>query len=407
MGTESTRNAICDAMKRKYSLSFVITLMLIASALTCLVFAVFSGSMFDVSRKNRAAVREYATLLGKIEEMYIGEYDADDLSIAAMRASVYALGDRWSYYMTEQEYLEYINSMNNQFAGIGIGVAVDEETGMMKVLYTYRGSPAETAGILAGDFITEIDGVDLTGFTIDDMRKLLARPIGDTAEVKLLRSEGVVLTLEVVYDLVFSDPISYEMLEMDIGYVSISNFEGGSAEGFISAVNTLIEEGARAFVFDVRNNGGGRVSEMTRILDFLLPEGEIFISVGRDGKEEITISDADMVDMPAIVLVDRYSFSAAEYFAATLQEYDYAQIVGEQTTGKSRSQRTETLPNGGALHISTSQYLTKNRVALFDVGGLVPDHPLVLSDGDFSLHISGNLEKTADPQLQLALGLIK
>ena len=394
-------------MKKRRTMLFALTLVLVASALICLVLAIHNGSLFGISRDaNNAAGRELTALLEIIDEVYIGDYDSAEASAAAMRAVVDSLGDRWSYYLTPEEYTEYINSSNNRFAGIGIGVIIDEESGGMEVMYTYRDSPADAAGILAGDVIFEIDGINLSGMSLDEMRELLARPIGETADLMLKRADGTVEAVKVVYDLVFTDPISYRMLEDNIGYIKIANFEGGSADGFISAAGQLLEQGARALIFDVRSNGGGRVSEMTSMLDYLLPEGEIFISIDKSGKEEITMSDSAMVDIPAVVIVNSYSFSAAEYFAATLKEYDYAVIVGEQTTGKSRSQRTEPLPGGGALHISTAQYLTKNRVALYDVGGITPDYPLTLSDEEFAMFISGNLEPGDDPQIKLALDII-
>ena len=381
--------------------------MLFASALTCFVFSVKYGSLFSLSRKTNAALgRELSVLLEKIDKYYIGEHDSGELSAAAMHAAVDALGDRWSYYMTPEEYAEYLNSAGNQFAGIGVSVVINEDAGGMEVMYIYKGSPAEKAGIEAGDIIIGIDGEKLAGMSLDEMREFLARPIGETADIELLRLRGITQTIQVVYDRVFTSPISYEMLDNDIGYIRIGNFDGGAADGFIDAAGLLLKQGAKAFVFDVRSNGGGSVNEMTRILDYLLPEGEIFISTDKSGHENIITSDPDMVDIPAVVIVNRYSFSAAEYFAETLREYGYAEIVGEQTTGKSRSQITEPLPGGGALHISSGQYITKNRVDLYETGGLTPDYPLVLSDEEFIVYMSGNLDLKDDPQLQLALSLL-
>ena len=394
-------------MKKKFSLGFVITLMLIASALTCLILTFTIGRQLGILNSNYDAVREYAALLDKIEELYIGEYDNDEVSAAAMHAAVYALGDRWSFYMTPEEYAEYLDSSNNSYVGIGVGVVIDEATGGMRVRYTYRGASAEMAGILSGDIITAIDGESIIGLNLDEMRAMLARPVGDTMELDVLRAGGNVETLTVEYNIVFTDPVSFEMLDDFVGYICIANFERGAADSFIEAVEQLTEQGARAFVFDVRSNGGGRVNEMTRMLDYLLPEGDIFVSVGKNGKEDVTKSGPDMIDVPAAVITNRYSFSAAEYFAATLREYDYAEITGEQTTGKSRSQITITMPGGGALHLSTNQYLTKNRVSLFDAGGVTPDYPVSLTEEEFDMFMSGNLPKNADPQILKALELLK
>jgi carboxyl-terminal processing protease len=196
------------------------------------------------------------------------------------------------------------------------------------------------------------------------------------------------------------------MLDGGIGYVIIENFEYGAAEGFIAAVDDLIAQDARAFIYDVRGNGGGTVSEMTKILDYLLPEGEIFIAVDKGGNERVTTSGEGFIDKPAVVLVNRYSFSAAEYFAAMLGEYDYAPSVGEQTTGKNRSQTTHKMSGGGALHISSGMYLTMKRISLYDVGGLTPDYEIDLDEEKFNLLLSGMLPMEDDEQLQYAISLL-
>ena len=393
-------------MKKKTLFILMLTLMLIASALTCLVLANIYGPEIRLYRSNYSANRDYATLLRLIDEMYIGEYKTGDVADAAMRAAVAALRDNWSYYLTPEEYASFLDSMHNRFTGIGVGVIIDDETDGMRVSYTYRGSPAETAGIVAGDVVTSIDGISLAGMTLDQITAILARPVGETAELTVVRENGVIETVTVIYDYIFTDPIAYEMLDGDVGYIDIANFDTGAADSFITAVDTLIEQGARAFIYDVRSNGGGLVSEVTRMLDYLLPEGEIFISVDREGHEEITMSGPEMIDLPAVVLVDRNSYSAAEFFAAMLKEYNYAGIVGEQTTGKSRSQQTEVLPGGGALHISTAQYLTKNRVSLYDAGGLTPDYQVALTDKEMSLLMAGRLAKEEDAQLMKAIEVL-
>ena len=395
-------------MKKKYSLKLIVALMLIASALTVAI------TILTINHRRNwgngeisAAVSEYEALLRKIGESYIGQFEIDEISAEAMRAAVISLGDRWSYYMTPSEYSVFLDRTNNRFAGIGVGVAIDGTLAGMKVLYVYKGSPAEAGGVVAGDMITAIDGGGIAGISIDEMRALLARPIGETVELTVLREDGTAADIFIVYEYVFVEPVSYEMIGYDIGYISIVNFDEGAADGFITAVDALVANGAAAFIFDVRSNNGGRVTELTAILDYLLPEGEIFVAVVKNGDEDVTYSGPEMIDMPAVVLVNDQSYSAAEYFAATLGEYGYAYVVGEHTTGKNRIQRTYELPGGGALHISTGQYLTKNRVSLFDAGGLQPDYEVSLTDEEYTLFVSGRLNMDEDPQLQKAIKLLK
>lgn len=413
MEQESTRSDICSnepydgAMANKrYSLKLMLTLVLLASALTCMVTSAMLIRHFSSPDSVSAAVAEYKALMELIDEFYIGDFNIDEVSAASLHAAVDMLGDSWSYYMTAEEYASYLDRVNNRYAGIGIGAISDVESGYIRVQYVTRNSAAEDAGFLEGDTIIEVDGEDIYGVDIEGLRALLSREIGETAIVTVMRSDGTMQELTVIYSYVFTDPVEFEMLENDVGYVSLANFDAGSADSFISAVDSLIGQGARAFVYDVRSNNGGLVSEMVRILDYLLPEGDIFVTIDKNGTEEVTVSDAASIDIPAAVLVNRHSYSAAEYFAAILREYGYAEVTGERTTGKSRMQITLRLPSGGALHISSSQYLTRNRVKLFDEGGLEPDYTVLFTDEEAALFASGRLEKSADTQLQAALSVL-
>ena len=349
---------------------------------------------------------EYANLLRMIEELYIGDFDPEFIHTEAMRALVLALDDEWSFYMTEEEYTHFMQRATNRYTGIGVEIFVNDDVGGVEVTRVYRGSPAEIGGIQIGDVLIFIDGQSLAGLTIPEVRNLVARPIGDYAQIIVVRNETEHVHLTVMYNEVFVDPVDFEIIEGNIGYVVIHNFDADSGQRFINAVEELLIKGATSLIFDVRNNPGGSARELTTMLDFLLPEGEIFIHVNRSGEERITKSDKDWLDIPAVVLVNRFSFSAAEYFAAMLSEYGYAPSVGEQTTGKNRSQTTHPIPDGGALHISTGQYLTKNRVSLRDVGGFTPEFLIELTDEQLSLLFSGKLDINDDPQAQKAISLL-
>jgi len=421
-------------MDKRFSLKFVLALMLLTLVLTTMIMSALFIFVIDPANdspgllgfitnptndrpglfglftkprnQNTNELQSFAELMELISNRFIGTFDNEDIVYAAMWAAVESLDDQWSYFMSPEEYAYFRHRSDNRYSGIGVDVAVDEETGGIKVLGVHRESGAYTAGIVAGDIITAVDGMSILGFTITETRQALQRPLGDTALVTVLREDGQYHDLTVVYSLIFIDPVSYEMIDGDIGYVVLINFDTGAADSFISAVNALIEQGATAFIYDVRSNNGGKVTEMTRILDFLLPEGEIFISVNSSGTEQIIRSDEDYLDMPAVVIVNSYSFSGAEYFAAILCEFDYAYTVGEQTTGKNRMQTTFQLSDGSAVHLSTGEYLTKNRVSLYDTGGFTPGYLIELTEDEFSLFMSGDLSIESDPQLQKAMSLL-
>ena len=204
-------------------------------------------------------------------------------------------------------------------------------------------------------------------------------------------AEGKETAFTMALEKIYSNPVSFEMKEGNVGYIRMENFDETLAEEAIAAVDALVAEGAQALVFDVRDNGGGYLDELCALLDFLLPAGEIFISVAEDGKEKVTKSDKSCIDLPMAVLVNENSYSAAEFFAAALREFDAATIVGTQTTGKNRSQTNVVLVDGSAVHISSRRYLTPNRVDLTEQGGLTPD--VIVEAGE------------NDPQLAAAMAL--
>ena len=391
---------------KKYTLPFVLTLVLSASALTCLVLSLLFFFTFRPGHSERNETGTFAELLDVIDRRFIGSFDTDEIVLTAMRAAVDSLDDDWSYFMSPDEYITFLENSNNRYTGIGVEVRIDEETEGIMVMGVYRDSGADLAGLTIGDVITGVDGESIQGLTLPEIRQKLRRPLGETANLTVLRADGEYHTVTVQYDIVFTNPVTYEMLENNIGYVSLRNFEESAGERFVTAVRALIDEGAVAFIYDVRSNNGGRVSEVTHILDFLLPEGEIFISVDRSGVENITRSGPSFIDIPAVVLVNSFSYSGAEYFAAMLHEYDYAPSVGEQTTGKNRMQTTIPLTNGSAVHLSTGHYLTKNRISLFDNGGFTPDYEIALTEDEQLLFRRGELDHKDDPQLQKALQLL-
>ena len=188
------------------------------------------------------------------------------------------------------------------------------------------------------------------------------------------------------------------MLEGNIGYIDINNFHTGAGKEAIAQVQLLMEQGAEKLIFDVRNNPGGFVDETNVIMDYLLPEGPLFRRVDYKGKETIDMSDASCIELPMAVLINGNSYSAAEFFAAALSEYNWAVTVGEPTTGKGYFQHTLELVDGSALYLSVGKYCTPNCVSLAEVGGLVPD--VVVEPAQSAVAVE------TDPQIQAAIAAL-
>lgn len=339
------------------------------------------------NEENYDQAMKYLEIKKVLDENYVGTVDEDTVSSAAFAAMVEALGDQWSYYMSPTEYQSYKLYSANQYVGLGVQIDKDANTGGLLITGVTANSPADTAGLVAGDIILAINGTDITDMTVGDARSFIDANIGESVQLDIQNEKGDKSTISVNCAVVYTNPVSYEMLGGSIGYVRILNFQSGSADAAINAVESLLDQGAVGFVFDVRTNPGGLVSELTKLLDYLLPSGTIFISVDKDGKQTPTESDSVCLDMPMAVLVNADTYSAAEFFAAALQEYNWAEIIGARTTGKSRSQQTIELSDGSAIHISTARYLTPLGVDLAEQGGVIPDQEVELTDtGDTQLN---------------------
>ena len=305
--------------------------------------------------------------LALINTRFVGEYEKEGVTDAAMSGMVAGLNDRWSYYLNPESYAANQERRQNQYVGIGVTVSYEDERGLL-VTIVNEGGPAEKAGLQAGDIIISAEGTSLAGEARYEGVNLIQGEAGTTVTLEVLGEDGAARTVEVERAELKNDPVESRMLEGKVGYVRLLNFYDHSAQRLEEAVTQLQEQGAEALVFDMRDNGGGYLSQLTDMLDFLLPEGPIFISRDRAGHEEITNSDADCVELPMAVLVNANTYSAAEFFAAELQEQGAAVIVGEPTSGKGYSQQTFPLPHGGAVAISTGAYFTGSGASLIGTG---------------------------------------
>lgn len=353
-------------------------------------------------------VSKFGALMRGIEKYYIGEADLDAAAEAAYHTLVASTTDRWSYYMTAEETKAYSDYSQNQYSGIGVTVETDPEAEyMLTISAVNKDSPAEQGGLQVGDVFLSADGQDCAGMTISELKSIIQAHTDQELQITVDRN-GETVELTVTCTTIQTEPVSYALLEDGVGYIKVENFEDGSADGFIQAADALLEEqGVAALVFDMRGNPGGQLTELLEMLDYLLPECEMFVSVDQEGKEKVYKSDKDCVTVPMAVLIDGDSYSAAEFFAAALWEYELAVTVGQPTSGKGRSQTTLFYSDGSALHISNKRYLTPKRVDLSEQGGLQPDLPVALTEEEAVQFASGHLEYVADPQLQAAADAIK
>ena len=340
-----------------------------------------------------------------IQERFIGEADMEAIEDAAADAMIAATGDRWSYYIPASEYAAYQEQMANSYVGVGITIQVTEDDSGFLVTEVVSGGPAEEAGMMVEDLLIMVEDVDVRGMSTSEVRELVRGEEGTSVKLTVMR-KGEHKVLSVERRQVQTPVATYEMLESNVGLVTIENFDSRCAEETIAAIETLLSNGAEKLIFDVRNNPGGYASELVKVLDYLLPEGDLFRTVRYDGKENVDTSDADCLEVPMAVLVNDGSYSAAEFFAAALSEYEAAIVVGEPTVGKGYFQTTYQLSDGSAVSLSIGKYFTPKGVSLAEEG-VTPD-VVVAVDEETDLAIYyGTLTPEEDPQIQAALKALK
>ncbi len=317
------------------------------------------------------------------------EADLDGAADRALSGLVEGLGDRWSYYLDEENYQRVNANRANSYVGVGVTVNYAATEDGLLVESVTEGGPAERAGVLAGDVIIAVDGVSLAGDKRYEGADLIAGEAGTEVELTLLGEDGAERAVTCVRATLRSPSASGQMLENNVGYVRLSNFYTGAADSFREQVDLLVEQGAAGLIIDVRNDPGGYIAELKEILDYLLPEGPVFTEKARWWFPSVYKSDADCVDLPMVVLVNGDTYSAAELLAAQLRESAGAPIVGTLTSGKGYFQVTFPLSNGGGLGLSAGTYCTGSGHSLIGEG-ITPDVELELSG-------------TEDNQLQAAI----
>lgn len=335
-----------------------------------------------------------------IQERFIGEEDVTEMEDAAAGAMVAALGDEWSYYISAEDYASYLDQMSNSYVGVGITIQ-QREDGYLDLVQVVEGGPAETAGLRQGDVLIRVDGQDCAQSELDQIRNLVRGEEG-TQVLLTVRRDGQEHEFQVTRAY-FETPVAQGQMVSDVtGLVTIFNFDERCAEETLEAIDALIAQGAQNLIFDVRNNPGGYKNELVKVLDRLLPEGPLFRSEYYTGEVEVDESDESYLDMPMAVLVNLHSYSAAEFFAAAMREYDAAVVVGEQTYGKGYFQQTFELNDGSAVGLSVGRYFTPEGNSLIGVG-LTPDLQIPV-DEEMALRIATQqLPPEEDPQIQAAI----
>ena len=348
-----------------------------------------------------AIIDEYVSIL---EKKYLGELDETTLIDGAGTGLIQSLNDPYSEYVSKEEMDSYATTILGNYYGIGIYMVGNVENGLIEVLSPIKGSPAEEVGILPGDFIISVEGVKYTSNQMTEASDAIKGKEGSYVTIEILRGEET-LSFEVERREVKLNHVEGKKLENNIGYIQFSTFDSEFATEFTNVFNELKTEGIQSLIIDLRNNGGGLVSEALGILECILDKGStMLITVDKNNNEEIEKSKSEpIINMPIVVLVNENSASATEILAGALQDYGKAKIVGTKTYGKGVIQQLITLSSGNGLKLTIQEYYTPNKNKINEIG-ITPDEIVELPDTVTNIL---SVSEDEDTQLQKAIELLK
>lgn len=331
----------------------------------------FPGGEEAVSQETKEKLSGIQAL---IEKKYIGEVDEDALQTGICQGYVGALGDPYSAYYDEEQTSALMETTQGEYGGIGVVLTQNLDTGVTTASSVYEDSPAMKAGMKDGDIIYQVEGRDVSGMDLEEISGNIKGEKGTTVEITVLRGEDrEEVTLTITRDTIQAETVKTRMLEDEIGYLAISEFDSVTLEQYKEGLEELKAQGMEGLIVDLRGNPGGNLDTVCEILDLMLPEGLIVYTEDKDGnRQEFTSDEAQEVQVPLAVLVDGNSASASEIYAGAIQDYGIGQIVGTKTYGKGVVQTIYDLKDGTSLKLTVAEYFTPNGRNI-DGEGITPD----------------------------------
>ena len=292
------------------------------------------------------------------ENFYLDEVSAEVLREGAYDGIVAALDDIYSVYYTPEEAEEVFQQSEGIYYGIGAYVQMDTVTGYAKITGTIKDTPAEEAGLQAGDILYKVNGEDMAGLDVSQVVLHIKGEEGTSVHLTLVRGNEYV-EVDVERRKIESPTIEYSMLDDGMGYVQIVEFDDVTVNQFQEAVTALEKENVKGLILDLRGNPGGNLYSVVEIADMLLDKGKILYTEDKKGRQEVYNSgDGTIIDVPMVVLVDGNSASASEVLSGALKDHGKATLVGTTTFGKGIVQTIRTLKDGSAIKLTISAYYT-------------------------------------------------
>ena len=341
-----------------------------------------------------------AYLISIIKTYYYQDVDDETLVEGMYYGLLESLDDPYSAYYNAEEYEDLMTTLTGDYAGIGALLSKDKTTGVVTISKVYSDTPAEKAGLQAGDQIVSAAGVDATSVDLDEFVTNIRGEAGTDVELVIIRDDEEI-TVTATRDYVSTPTVEYSMLDNNIGYISISQFTNSTYDDFVAAYEDLEAQGMESVIFDLRNNGGGLLDSVVSILDYLLPEGTVVYTEDKYGNRQDYTSEGDTYkSIPMTVLVNEYTASASEIFTGAIRDFDYGTIIGTNTFGKGIVQSTIPLSDGSAIKLTTESYYTPSGECIHGTG-IAPDIELEYEflggeDDTYSYDLDNQIQKAIE-----------
>lgn len=349
------------------------------------------ASTTDTTNKTQAIAKSLENFRSVIDEYYKGDIDEEKLLDSTIKGYVDGLGDKYTTYMPKEEWDEFQESALGNFVGIGIYMTENSDE-LIEVVSPMEDSPAKKAGIMAGDIIVEVNGESVIGQSTDIVSSKIKGEEGTNVSIKIKRNDEY-LTFDLVRENIKIYHVYSEVLDNNVGYISLITFDTGCADEFYKKLTELKDKGITKLVIDLRNNTGGIVNESLNIAEMFINKGnKLLITEDNKNNKVTTYAKSDaIVEMDVVVLCNKYTASASEILIGALRDNNIAKIVGTQTYGKGVIQQIFKLKDGGALKITTEEYYTPNETKINKVG-ITPDVEVELKDGEEDTQLNKAIE---------------
>ncbi len=362
----------------------------------------------DENVLNADLLSQISTIEAYLNQAYLHEVDIEKVRTGILKGMMAALGDPYSEYYDEAELSSFNDTTQGEYVGIGAVVSQEKATGIVRISKPYEGTPSAEAGLLPGDIIVSVDGTEVTGMDLSRVVSLIKGEEGSNVMLHIYREgEEKEMDIAVTRKTVILPTVTGKMLDDHIGYIVITGFEGVTAEQFKTTYEELKGQGMERVIFDLRDNGGGLVDTVEKMVDYLLPEGTVFYVKYKDGTKDMEYeSDASAaLDIPAVVLVNGNTASAAEIFSGNIQAFGKGKVVGTTTYGKGVMQSLyyTNQERTTGIKLTVADYYINSDININGTG-VIPDVEIELDEAVSKLLV---IPMEQDNQLQKAIEVVK